>query len=85
MRLLERVPGGAGIKGPKDLKGKGGKFPRPGGLRKYEDVITPEAGCKKIAAAFARGEYRTLPGIGHVPHMEAAEAVNRLIAGFVPK
>src|SRR5437868_1944891 len=50
-----------------------------------EDVITPEAGCKKIAAAFARGEYRTLPGIGHVPHMEAAEAVNRLIAGFVPK
>ena len=50
-----------------------------------EDVITPEAGCKKIASAFARGEYRTLPGIGHVPHMEAAEAVNRLIAGFVAK
>src|SRR5437763_52354 len=50
-----------------------------------EDVITPEAGCKTIAAAFARGEYRALPGIGHVPHMEAAEAVNRLIAGFVAK
>ena len=50
-----------------------------------EDTITPEAGCRKIAGAFARGEYRTLPGIGHVPHMEAPDEVERLIAGFVPK
>jgi pimeloyl-ACP methyl ester carboxylesterase len=50
-----------------------------------EDVITPEAGCRKIASAFARGEYRTLPGIGHVPHMEAPDDVHRLIAGFIPR
>src|SRR5690349_16193340 len=50
-----------------------------------EDVITPEAGCRKIAGAFARGEYRTLPGIGHVPHMEAPGEVHRLVAGFVPR
>ena len=50
-----------------------------------EDAVTPEAGCRRIAAAFPRAEYRSLPGIGHVPHMEAAEEVNRLIAGFVPK
>jgi pimeloyl-ACP methyl ester carboxylesterase len=47
-----------------------------------EDVITPESACKKIAAAFSRGDYRTLPGVGHVPHMEAPEEVHRLIAGF---
>jgi pimeloyl-ACP methyl ester carboxylesterase len=50
-----------------------------------EDLITPEAGCKKIAAAFPRGEYRTLPGVGHVPHMEAPDEVNQLVAGFVPR
>lgn len=50
-----------------------------------EDTVTPEPGCKKLAAAFPRGEYRSLPGVGHVPHMEAPEEINRLIAGFVPK
>ena len=50
-----------------------------------EDIITPEAGCKAIAAAFPRAEYRTLPGIGHAPQIEAPEAINQLIAGFVPR
>jgi len=50
-----------------------------------EDVITPEAGCKAIAAAFPRAEYRTLAGVGHAPQIEAAELVNELIAGFVPR
>jgi len=50
-----------------------------------EDVITPEAGCKAIARAFPRGEYRSLPGIGHAPHVEAPELINELIAGFVPR
>jgi pimeloyl-ACP methyl ester carboxylesterase len=45
-----------------------------------EDVITPEAGCKAIAAAFPRAEYRSLPGLGHVPHIEAPETVNQLIS-----
>lgn len=45
-----------------------------------EDIITPEAGCKAIANAFPRSEYRSLPGLGHVPHIEAPEVVNRLIS-----
>ena len=48
-----------------------------------EDTVTPEAGCKAVAAAFPRGEYRSLPGLGHVPHLEAPETVNALIRGFV--
>src|SRR5690349_2724730 len=50
-----------------------------------EDVITPEAGCKAIARAFPRGEYRSLPGVGHAPHVEVPELVNDLIAAFVPR
>ena len=48
-----------------------------------EDIVTPEAGCKAVAAAYPRAEYRSLPGIGHVPHMEAPETVNELIRRFV--
>lgn len=48
-----------------------------------EDTVTPEASCKAVAAAFPRAEYRSLPGIGHVPHLEAPALVNELIRGFV--
>jgi len=47
-----------------------------------EDTVTPEASCKAVAKAFPRCEYRSLPGLGHVPHMEAPETVNQLIRGF---
>jgi len=50
-----------------------------------EDVITPEADCKAIAAAFPRGEYRSLAGIGHAPQIEAAEAINELVRHFAPR
>src|SRR5438874_3328987 len=50
-----------------------------------EDTITPEAGCKAIAAAFPRAEYRTLAGVGHAPQIEAPETINELIARFVPR
>jgi pimeloyl-ACP methyl ester carboxylesterase len=50
-----------------------------------EDIITPEASCKPLATAFPRGEYRTLAGLGHAPHIEAPELINELIAGFVPR
>lgn len=46
-----------------------------------EDIVTPEAGCKSIATAFPRAEYRSLPGLGHVPHIEAPETVNEIIRG----
>lgn len=48
-----------------------------------EDTITPEPGCKAIARAFPRGDYRSLAGIGHAPQIEAADQVNGLIASFV--
>ena len=44
-----------------------------------EDIITPEAGCKAIASAFPRGHYQTLPGLGHVPHIESPGKINDLI------
>jgi pimeloyl-ACP methyl ester carboxylesterase len=47
-----------------------------------EDTVTPEASCKAVAAAFPRAEYRSLPGLGHVPHMEAPETVNGSIRDF---
>jgi len=47
-----------------------------------EDTVTPEAGCKKVAAAYPKGEYRSLPGLGHVSHMEDPGLINRLIAEF---
>ena len=49
-----------------------------------EDTVTPEASCKAVAAAFSRAEYRSLPGLGHVPHLEAPETVNKLILDFTP-
>lgn len=48
-----------------------------------EDTVTPPAGCRAVAAAYPRGEFRLLEGIGHVPHIEAPETVNALIRGFV--
>jgi pimeloyl-ACP methyl ester carboxylesterase len=48
-----------------------------------EDVITPEAGCKAIAAAFPKAEYRSLAGVGHAPHVEDPTRINAMIAEFV--
>lgn len=50
-----------------------------------QDIVTPEAGCKQVAAAFPRSEYRALSGLGHVPHIEDPARINGLIAGFVPR
>jgi pimeloyl-ACP methyl ester carboxylesterase len=49
-----------------------------------EDIITPEAGCKSAAGAFPRGEYLSLQGLGHVPHIEAPDQVNEIIRGRSP-
>jgi pimeloyl-ACP methyl ester carboxylesterase len=46
------------------------------------DSVTPEAGCREIAAAFARGAYRTLPGLGHAAQAEGPDQVNAMIRGF---
>jgi pimeloyl-ACP methyl ester carboxylesterase len=46
-----------------------------------EDTVTPEAGCKKVAAAYPKGEYRALPGLGHISHVEDPAMLNGIIAG----
>lgn len=47
-----------------------------------EDRVTPESGCREIAAAFARAEYRSLPGLGHASYIENPTAVDDAIAAF---
>lgn len=46
------------------------------------DTVTPEAGCRDIAAAFPHAEYRSLPGLGHASQAEGPQLVNRLIQEF---
>lgn len=46
------------------------------------DSITPEAGCREIAAAFRHAAYRTLPGPGHAAQAEDPRAVNAMIREF---
>jgi pimeloyl-ACP methyl ester carboxylesterase len=48
-----------------------------------EDTVTPEAGCKQVAQAYPEGRYRSLPGLGHVSHMEDPGTLNPLIEDFV--
>ena len=48
-----------------------------------EDTVTPPAGCRAVAGAYPRGEFRLLDGLGHVPHIEAPETVNALIRAFI--
>jgi len=47
-----------------------------------EDIITPEAGCKAIAAAFPKAEYRSLAALGHSPHVEDPAQINAMIREF---
>jgi pimeloyl-ACP methyl ester carboxylesterase len=46
-----------------------------------EDTVTPEAGCKQVAAAYPKGEYRALSGLGHISHVEDPALLNGIIAG----
>jgi len=47
-----------------------------------EDIITPEAACKAIAAAFPKAEYRSLAGLGHAPHVEDPAKINAMMREF---
>jgi pimeloyl-ACP methyl ester carboxylesterase len=46
------------------------------------DTVTPEAGCRGIAAAFAHSTYRPLPGLGHASQAEGPAQVNAMIREF---
>ncbi|MGO4257653.1 alpha/beta fold hydrolase [Marmoricola sp. RAF53] len=48
-----------------------------------EDVATPVAKAKRIAASIPGARLETLPGVGHVSTLEAPQAVNALILPFL--
>ncbi len=48
-----------------------------------EDVITPVPEAERIAALVPGARLVRLPAVGHLPPMEAPEAFNRLLAGFL--
>jgi pimeloyl-ACP methyl ester carboxylesterase len=47
-----------------------------------EDTITPEASCKAIARAFQKGEYCSLPGVGHCAQIEDPTTINAMLSEF---
>jgi len=47
-----------------------------------EDTVTPEPGCKAVAAAFPNCEYRSLPQLGHCAQIEDPAGTNAMIAAF---
>ena len=47
-----------------------------------EDSVTPEEGCRRIAAA-CRAEYRSLAGLGHASYVESPHLVASEIARFL--
>jgi pimeloyl-ACP methyl ester carboxylesterase len=46
------------------------------------DSVTPEAGCREIAAAFPQGSYRSLAGLGHASQAEGPALVNAMMREF---
>jgi len=48
-----------------------------------EDTVTPEEGCRKIAAACRGAEYRTLPGLGHAGYVESPRMVAVELDDFI--
>jgi 3-oxoadipate enol-lactonase len=48
-----------------------------------EDQITPPAGMRKLAEAIPGAQYVEIPGCGHVPSMENADAFNSAISRFL--
>lgn len=47
------------------------------------DTITPEASCRAVAAAAARGVYRGIAGAGHACYLEAPNRFNALLRKFL--
>ena len=49
------------------------------------DLITPEASCRRIAAALPRGEYVPLPGLGHASYVEDPGAFESALIPFLQR
>lgn len=50
-----------------------------------EDRNAPPALMRQMAARIAGAEYRELPGVGHLAHMEAPQAVNAALIDFLQR
>jgi pimeloyl-ACP methyl ester carboxylesterase len=48
-----------------------------------EDTVTPEDGCRRVAAAFPNAAYRTLPGVGHASYVENPAQFEAALLDFV--
>lgn len=48
-----------------------------------EDTVTPEAGCRAVAAAYRNAEYRTLPGVGHASYVENGKQFNDMVLDYL--
>jgi pimeloyl-ACP methyl ester carboxylesterase len=47
------------------------------------DLVTPPAGNKAVAEAIPGARYLEIPGIGHLPYLEAADAFNTAVEDFL--
>jgi pimeloyl-ACP methyl ester carboxylesterase len=50
-----------------------------------DDRNAPPAVMQQMAARIAHAEYRCLPGVGHLAHMEAPQAVNAALVDFLQR
>jgi pimeloyl-ACP methyl ester carboxylesterase len=46
------------------------------------DTVTPDAGCRMLAAAFSDWQYRAIPGAGHASNIDQPARVNTLVERF---
>lgn len=47
------------------------------------DTVTPEEGCRRVAAAIRGARFALLPGLGHACYVEDAAAFNRVVVDFI--
>ena len=48
-----------------------------------EDVVTPPAGGRALAATMIRARYREIPGAGHLSYVERPAAFNAAVREFL--
>ncbi len=69
-----------------DAYARVGRHPRPVLLVWGEnDTLVPFATSDLVRAALPRAEFHAIEGVGHVPHLEQAELVNRILIDFLTK
>lgn len=47
------------------------------------DTVTPEAGCRRIAASIPQARYETLPGVGHASYVENPVQFDAALISFL--